>query len=184
MNTTNGSWIFYSFQARVSVNWRILSRTARSAAGKGFSETKCQRRSETISSWSTKEENVLLGVSLDNKRSEVDVQFQFPKDYERYFRLIRYLTTIVSTSSPAICLTVWMGTTCSWPLGPTPTWRGRDYQMTITLTQFLPLSAPVGLRPNYRSVYCITGAALVLSASCRFTVSSSDQTVVHGAKLK
>ena len=128
--------------------------------------------------------DVLLGVSLDNKRSEVDVQFQFPKVYERYFRLIRYLTTIVSTSSPAICLTVRMGTTCSWPLGPTPTWRGRDYQMTITLPQFLPLSAPVGLRPNYRSVYCITGAALVLSASCRFTVSSSDQTVVHGAKLK
>ena len=96
---------------------------------------------------------VVLGVSLDDKKSEVDVQFQFPKDYERYFRLIRCLTTMVSTSSPAICLTVWMGTTCSWPLGPTPTWRGRGYQMRITLPQFLPLSAPVGLRPNHRSVY-------------------------------
>ena len=56
---------------------------------------------------------IVLGVSLDDKKSEVDVQFQFPKDYERYFRLIRCLTTMVSTSSPAICLTVWMGTTCS-----------------------------------------------------------------------
>ena len=63
------------------------------------------------------------------------------------------LTTKVSTSSPANCLTVWMVTTCSWPLGPTPTWRGRGYQMRITLPQFLPLSAPVGLRPNHRSVY-------------------------------
>ena len=38
---------------------------------------------------------ILLGVSLDNERSKVDVQFQFPKVYEQYFQLIRYLTTIV-----------------------------------------------------------------------------------------
>ena len=32
---------------------------------------------------------VMMGVSLDNKKCEVDVRFRFPKDYERYFRLIR-----------------------------------------------------------------------------------------------
>ena len=48
----------------------------------------------------------MLGVSLDNKKSEVDVRFRFPKDYERYFRLIRsdYESEHIKSSELLDCL--------------------------------------------------------------------------------
>ena len=97
---------------------------------------------------------VLLGVSLDNKRSEVDGQFQFPKVYERYFRLIRsdYDSEHIKSSELLDRLDGYDVLVAL--LGPTPTWRGRGYQMMLTLPQFLPLRARVGLRPNNRCCPC------------------------------
>ena len=121
---------------------------------------------------------VLLGVSLDNKRSEVDGQFQFPKVYERYFRLIRsdYDSEHIKSSKlldrlDGYDMLVALGTNSNMEGKGLP---GDDNLALVSTTRCTG-------RAEAKSQVSVLYDRCCACFKCWL---SSDQTVVHSAKLR